>query len=202
MDKTKIAKQLADSLFNVKLTDSRERQLEEFQRIDEESSKRGLYRQSAGYQQLIKLLKKQIKENCNILIECLIKSIDKESPIYDDVKRTIYLRVVSFIDSEINLKHAKLRQRLAANRFPKGATSSLLAGLNSEIVGLKQYFRNKVNSEIESFKKHQSESHRKTTSQVNQKTEDIVEVKPNFFGIGLNIRAIFRRLKSRFSNEQ
>lgn len=193
--------QLANSLFKVKLADSRERQLEEFRQKDQEFSEKGLYRQSYGYQEVIKLFKKQIKENCEILLVCLIESIEKQKPVGDDFKRVIYLRIASFIETEISLKQTKLRQKLTANRFSKGATSSFFRDFNYEIVRLKDYFKDKIIVEVEAeaLRCSQSEEHSEAVvSNDGQAVEDIVDIKPNIFGIGLNINALWRRFKKRF----
>ncbi|KPL94628.1 hypothetical protein [Vibrio splendidus] len=80
---------------------------------------------------------------------------------------------------------AKTDQGLKGNGFPKDADLK-------DISGTIEFYNKKLDAELEAILFCENT----TNLQIEPAKEDLVDLKPNFFGLGVNLNAVYRRLKS------
>ncbi len=113
----------------------------------------------------------------------------EESCIKKDLEPDVYVQEASdFLKVMVRrlwIEIAKTDQRLKGSGFPKKVDLK-------DMTGTIEHYNRKLDAELEAILFRE----KPILHEIKPVKEDLIDLKPNIFGFGININAIFRRLKS------
>jgi hypothetical protein len=148
MKDSTINTEFINKLFQVKISEIRDRLNKEFQVLDSDNIQNKLYHQSFGYIRVINLVIEQTKKKSELLLAAIFEGY-KGNSIDLKIKKYINKEISRLIDREISEKQNFLDDRLHASRFPDNTIKTFSRNLliNAEI--LKGDLLNKIFVEVE-----------------------------------------------------
>lgn len=141
---------------------------------------------------LSKFLITQLSKFSLEFISLIFESINPHLQINQKDKDVILLRFNSYFNSQMNQHENKFNDCIASHTLPKNTKDAFKRGFQTEISQIRQDSIQEIEIRIDEHNEVVSNKVRKENSKIE---EDIIDIKPNFYGIGLNLNAIWKRMK-------
>ena len=187
-------KNFATQNISVRSIELSRKHTKELRELENTLSGRNLLNQGPGIRAIYELLENQLRESLEIRINCILDSIKKDLIVSDDDEKKMWLLIEPFI-----INQSKAIQSLISSRFARSGLPRNKSQYVEYSARFRGEYKSKLHVEIMRINKNIAQS---SMPKKRQNNDDIIDVKPNIFGIGLNLNAAWRKIKNYFTFKQ
>jgi hypothetical protein len=187
-------KNFATQNISVRSIELSRKHTKELRELENTLSGRNLLNQGPGIRAIYDLLENQLRESLEIRINCILDSIKKDLIVSDDDEKKMWLLIEPFIINQSKAIQSLISSRFARSGLPRNKSQHVEYSAR-----FRGEYKSKLHVEIMRINKNIAQS---SMPKKRQNNDDIIDVKPNIFGIGLNLNAAWRKIKNYFTFKQ